>query len=327
MTKQLNELKFVVIGGGTGSYTVLKGLKHYFKDISAIVTMFDSGGSSGILRDEFGYLPPGDIRRALLALSAEDSNHIFRELLSYRFEKGSGLSGHSFGNLLITALTDISGNEVEAIKHVSKILNITGKVLPVSRQNSNLVAELEDNTIITGETNIDIPKHDKGFVKIKRLSLQPDAFAYDESIKAIEQADFVIIGPGDLYTSLIPNLITKGISEALNNTKATKIYICNVMSKHSETHKYQASEYLNEISKYSKTQIDYMLVNDKKINNQDVLKRYADELTYPVLIDDENLKNTNTKIIRSDLINESHLIRHDSEKIAKTILKLIIDIL
>jgi len=327
MSKKLNQLKFVVIGGGTGSYTVLKGLKNYFKNITAIVTMFDSGGSSGILRDEFGYLPPGDIRRALLALSNEDSNHIFRELLNYRFEKGNGLTGHNFGNLLLTALTDISGDEVEAVKHISNILNVKGKVLPVSTTNSNLIAELEDNTIISGETNIDIPKHDKGFVKIRKLWLEPEAQAYEESIQAIREADFIIIGPGDLYTSIIPNLITKGISEALNNTNAKKIYICNVMSKFSETHKYYASEYLREVIRYSNTDIDYMLVNNKKINNDSLLKKYADEQALPVVIDEENLKHIDTKIIESDLINETHLIRHDSEKIAKTILKLIIDVI
>lgn len=324
--KSINSLNIVVLGGGTGTYTLLKGLKNYFKHITAIVTSFDSGGSSGILRDEFGYLPPGDVRRAILALSPEDSNETFRELLSYRFNKGHGLVGHNFGNLFLTALTDITGNEVNAIKELGKLLNIKGNVFPISTTNSHLHAELEDGCKIQGETNIDIPKHCHGFVKIKNIYLNPIAPTYSESIDALKKADIIIIGPGDLYTSLIPNLLTEGITSTLNESNATKIYICNVMSKYSETHNYKASDYLKEILKYSKTKIDYMIVNSRKIDNKELLEKYEKEQAYPVEVDDEELNKLNVKIIKDDVISESQLIRHEQNKLSKAVLKLVIDI-
>lgn len=320
ITTEKKNLKIVVIGGGTGSYTLLKGLKRYFTDITSIVTMFDSGGSSGILRDEFGYLPPGDVRRAILALCDENAHPLFRQLIDYRFTKGASLNGHNFGNLLLTALTEITGSEVNAIRSLSDILKIQGKVLPVSTTNSNLVAELADGVIISGETNIDLKKDS---IRIKNIFLSPEALAHDESIKALEEADVVIIGPGDLYTSIIPNLVTKGISLALKNSKAKKIYICNVMSKLSETHGYKASEYLSEIERYANCSMNFMIVNSKEITDKDLLKKYADELKFPVAVDKENLEKKETKTIYADVINESHLIRHDSEKLANVVVEIV----
>lgn len=323
--KDINSLKIVVIGGGTGTYTLLQGLKNYFKNITAIVTSFDSGGSSGVLRDEFGYLPPGDVRRAILALIPQETNEIFRKLLDYRFKKGNGLSGHNFGNLFLTALSDITGSEVNAIKELSKLLKLKGQVLPVSTTNSNLYAKLINGDIIKGETNIDIPKNYNEFIKIKEVYLEPQAHAYDQSIIAINNADIVIIGPGDLYTSLIPNLITQGISDSLKKTNAKKIYICNVMSKFSETHGYKSSDYLKEILKY--TDINYMIVNNKEINNLELLNKYASENAYPVIYDSIESKLLNVEIIEDDVISESLLIRHDQNKLSKTVLKLVIDLI
>jgi len=195
--------KIVVIGGGTGTFTVLRGLKEYPYDISAVVSMFDSGGSAGILRDEHGILPPGDIRKCLVALSHGEQEKTLRELFNYRFKSGDSLKGHTFGNILLTALTELHKSEDKAIKIAGKLLNIQGKVLPVSLEQSHLCVELEDGSIIEGEVNIDIPKHD-GNLRIKKAFLKPEVRGTSEAIDAILDADMVVIGPGDLYTSIIP---------------------------------------------------------------------------------------------------------------------------
>ena len=220
--------KIVTIGGGAGSFTVLKGLKKYPIAITAIVTTFDSGGSSGLLRDEFGILPPGDVRRCLVALSEEEK--ILRRLFMFRFEKKSSLQGHSFGNLFLTALSSIFKDDNLAIEKAGELLNINGKVLPVSLSKSHLCATLEDGTIIEGETNIDIPKHDSES-KIKKIFLEPKAKLNSKARKAIMEADIIVVGPGDLYTSIIPNFLVGGMLEAMKKTKAKKIYIANLMTK------------------------------------------------------------------------------------------------
>ena len=205
--------KVVVIGGGTGVFTVLSGLKKYDYALSAIVTMADDGGSTGVLREEFGMLPPGDVRRALVALSASD-NKVMSELFNFRFEKESSLKGHSLGNLLLTALEKITGSFSDALKEAVNILNVKGEVIPVTLERTKLHAELENGAIIEGESNIDIPKHDP-HLKIINEYLNPKAKANPDAVRAIKEADFVIIGPGDLFTSLIPNLLVDGIPEAI----------------------------------------------------------------------------------------------------------------
>src|SRR3989338_247097 len=240
--------KIVVIGGGTGVFTALTGLKKYFNNLTAIVTMADDGGSTGILREEFGVLPPGDIRRALVALSYSN-NKILSELFNYRFQEGSGLSGHSFGNLMITALERITGSFNRAIEEASKILSVQGRVLPVTLGKTKLFAELEDDRVIEGESNIDIPKHG-GSIKIRKVWLQPQPSINPEAKKIILSADGIIIGPGDLYTSLVPNLLLKGMRQTLQQARGKKIYFVNLMTKFGETECFKASDFLKIVEKY-----------------------------------------------------------------------------
>ncbi len=309
--------KIVVIGGGTGAFTVLRGLKHYTNRLAAIVSMFDSGGSTGRLRDEFGFLPPGDVRRCILALAPEtEKTKILRELLSYRFSKGEGLNKHNFGNLWLTALRDVIGNELGAIDYLSNLFNISGRVLPVTLDNSHLCAEFTDGTIVKGETNIDIPKHD-GSLRISRLFLEPPAHALAASLDAVEDADLVVIGPGDLYTSLMPNFLVTGMKEALAATSAKKVFVCNVMTKWGETHGFTASDFLREVQKYAGA-VNAMVVNTKNASHT-LLERYNQENAFPVLVDRENIK---TELIEADLLNEQEIVRHDSYKLAKVLIGL-----
>lgn len=319
--KTKSDKKIVVIGGGTGVYTVLTGLKPYFSNLTAIVTMADDGGSTGILREEFGILPPGDIRRALIALSDSDDK-MLAQLFSYRFDQGFGLTGHSFGNLLITALERITKDFEKAINEAGKILAIKGRVIPVTLGTSKLVAELEDGEIIKGETNIDIPKHD-GHLKIKRAWLEPPAKINPNAEKAILEADAIIIGPGDLYTSIIPNILVGGMKEALKKTKAKIIYLSNVMTKFGETNDFKASDFIKTVSSYlGQGVLDYAVVNSKKPPFKN-LAFYIKEKSDFVEPDDDLGKNKGVSIIKSDLLRSGKLIRHDPEKLGKLIKMLI----
>jgi uncharacterized cofD-like protein len=309
--------KIVVIGGGTGVFTVLTGLKPYFNNLTAIVTMADDGGSTGILREEFGILPPGDIRRALIALSTTDDK-MLAQLFSYRFEQGVGLTGHSFGNLLITVLERITSNFEEAVNEAGKILSIKGRVIPVTLGNARLVAELESGEIIKGETNIDIPKHN-GNLRIKRVWLKPTVKINPNAKKAIMEADAVIIGPGDLYTSIIPNLLVSGMKESLKKTRAKKIYLSNVMTKFGETNHFKASDFIKTVSDYlGENILDYAVINSKKPSFRN-LSLYVKEKADFVEPDSESVKNKKLKIVKSDLLRSGKLIRHDSKKLGNLI--------
>ncbi|HLD00008.1 MAG TPA: gluconeogenesis factor YvcK family protein, partial [Patescibacteria group bacterium] len=237
--------RIVVIGGGTGTYTVLSGLKEYPVHLSAVVAMSDNGGSTGVLRDELGVLPPGDIRRSLIALS--ESPQIIRDLFNYRFESG-GLEGHSFGNLFLTALEKVTGNFEEAVKEAGKILSIRGDVIPATLHNTHLYAKLEDGTVIEGETNIDIPKHD-GRLRIKDVALKPKARVTKSARTAIQEADLIVLSPGDLFTSLIPNLLILGIPEAIRASKAKVVYCCNLTTKHGETNGFTVDDFVSTIER------------------------------------------------------------------------------
>jgi len=312
--------KIVVIGGGTGVFTVLSGLKPYFSDLSAIVTMADDGGSTGILREEFGILPPGDIRRALIALS-DSNDKMLAQLFSYRFEQGLGLTGHSFGNLLITVLERITKNFEDAVNEAGKILSIKGKVIPVTLANARLVAELENGEVIRGETNIDIPKHD-GHLKIKKVWLKPPVKINPNAKKAIMEADAVIIGPGDVYTSIIPNLLVGGMKEALKKTKAKVIYVSNVMTKFGETNDFAASDFVKTISVYlGRGILDYAVINNKRppIKNLSLYVKENSDFVEP----DGTLEKLRISIVKADLLRSGKLIRHDPQKLAK-VLKMII---
>lgn len=310
----------VVIGGGTGVFTVLTGLKEYPHDLSAIVSMADDGGSTGVLREEFGVLPPGDIRRALIALSTTD-NKILSELFNFRFDEGSSLKGHSLGNLLLASLEKITGSFDKAVAQAVKILNVKGKVIPVTLKNTKLFAELEDGSIISGETNIDIPKHN-GNLKIKRIYLDPKVEANSHAIRAIKNADMIIIGPGDLYTSIIPNLLVADVADAIQNSKAKVCYIVNIMTKFGETNDYEASSFVKVVEGYiGQGRINYCVINTQRpVGN--VLKRYLLERDEIVRFDKKNF-NPEMNVITGRFLRRGQFLRHDPKKLAAALSEII----
>jgi len=315
------EPRIVVIGGGTGSYTVLQGLKHHTEHLTAVVSVADDGGSSGRLRDEFGHLPPGDLRKCLLALSPSDEvGETLRSLFDYRFDRGEGLDGHSFGNLLLTALTEITGTSEAAIKKASTLLNIKGQVLPVTLQDTRLVAELRDGTIVRGEAQIDV-RTVKTEMPIHRIYLDPEATVYAETQEALRQADVIIIGPGDLYTSVLPNLLVRGVPQAIRASAAAKVYVCNLMTKHGETDGFSASDFVAEVLRYlgKGAALDYVLLDDADYEPE-LMERYAQEQSFPVRADLERCRQLVSDVIVAPLSCCGSLIRHDSDLLAKQIM-------
>lgn len=312
----LSDKKIVVIGGGTGVFTVLTGLKNYYKNLTAVVTMADDGGSTGILREEFGILPPGDIRRALIALSNSDNN-ILSQLFAYRFSEGRGLNGHTFGNLMITALERITGDFNKAIVEAGKILSVEGTVLPVTLTRTTLEAELENGAIIRGEANIDAPSHD-GNLRIKRVWLTPEPELNPEVKKIIAEADAIIIGPGDLYTSIAPNLLVKGMREALGKTAAKIIYVVNLMTKFGETTNFKTSDFLRVIESHIGVGVlAYIIINNKQPSPAR-FKPYAHEKSSMVEIDIETATKNPIPIV-ADLLRPRGFLRHDPAKLANII--------
>lgn len=308
--------RIVVIGGGTGLHTLLRGLKQYTSNITAVVTVFDSGGSSGQLRDELGVLPPGDIRNCLVALSTKEP--LMTKLFQYRFKNGS-LKGHSFGNLFITAMSEVSGDFSKAIEKSSEILAIRGKVLPSSMDDVTLCAELKNKKLVYGEDNISKSMH-----RIENVFIQPShVLPLPETIQAIQEAEVIILGPGSLYTSVICNLLVEHIPDVIGQSKAFKIYICNVMTQPGETDHYSASMHLQEVIKYlHQNCIDYIVVNSKSLSKE-VAERYQQEGAYSVKDDLPPKFNQRTRIIRHDLLSEYNFARHDSIKIAQLIMEII----
>lgn len=324
----------MVIGGGTGTYTVLSGLREYPVDLTAIISMADSGGSNRVLRDEFGILPTSDIRQALVALSDDTGDReIFRSLFAYRFHQGIGINGMTFGNLFMAALTDIFGSQVKAIEETKKILHIKGEILPVTLDDVQLVARYENGHQVVGEHYIDEPKHD-GRLKIVELETIPKAKAYPPAIRAIKAADLVVIGPGDLYTSIVCNLIISGVGEALRQARGKVVYAMNLMARYGQTYKFSAKDHLEVLEKYlGKKVIDYVLVNNNFKFPKGVLRRYREEQSFPVKDDLGITKNQ--KVIRSDFLSKSiyqkaasdrlqrSLLRHNPKKLAKSLVKLL----
>ncbi|MDB9535355.1 YvcK family protein [Dolichospermum planctonicum CS-1226] len=310
--------KIVVIGGGTGLSTLLRGLKTYSANITAVVTVADDGGSSGRLREEFGVLPPGDIRNCLAALA--DEERLLTELFQYRFRAGDGLTGHSFGNLFLTAMTDIAGDLEQAIAASSKVLAVKGQVLPATLSDVRLWAELTDGRRIEGESNI--PKAEGKIVKIGCIPENPPALP--AAIKAIEEADYIIIGPGSLYTSLIPNLLVREIADAIAATDIPRIYICNIMTQPGETDGYSVSDHIQAIDKAcdNKRLFDAVLVH-KKIPSAQALIRYAQQNAHPVFLDREAVIRLGRRIIPANILfeDENGAVRHDPQKLAKVLLK------
>ncbi len=321
-----NKINIVCIGGGTGTFVVLKGLKSYQYHLSAIVTMSDSGGSNKRIRDEFGLLPTSDIRQCFIALSDEQGGAgLLRKLFMYRFERGEGISGMTFGNLFMAGLSDILGSQEEAIRKTGKVLRISGTVIPVTFTKTNLFAEYENGHIATEEHMIDEPEHD-GTLKITKLFLKPTAEPNLQAIEALKKADLIVLGPGDLYTSLMPNIIVPGIADAIRQSKAKKVYVMNLMTKYGQTYNYSALDHIKTLEEYIGKSLNYVLLN-KSIYPVRVLKKYEAMKEYPVLDDlPEKAYYTVVRkpIVSRQLVEKStsdslvrSLIRHDSDKLAK----------
>lgn len=315
--------KIVVIGGGTGLSTMLRGLKYYTSNVTAIVTVADDGGGSGMLREELGILPPGDIRNCLVALA--DTEPLMEELMQYRFTDGT-LKGQNFGNLFIAAMSGISDNFEEAIKKMSHVLAVTGEVLPVTLADVKLFAELENGVIIEGESKIP----DRGPYKdvpIKRVFIKPEgAEPLKEAITAIDEADAIVLGPGSLYTSIIPNLLVNDIVKHIENSNAIRIYASNIMTQPGETTNYSVCDHIEAIQKCaSKRIIDYAIVNNGKIPEW-LYGKYIEDGASEVKVDRDRINRLGIKLIEDNLVYiYKNLVRHNSRKLAYLIMELILE--
>jgi len=322
-----NGPKITVIGGGTGLSTLLRGLKLFSTNLTAIVTVADNGGSSGMLREDLGMLPPGDIRNCILALA--DAEPLMNDLLNYRFSDGR-LKGQNFGNLLIAAMDAISGNFYDAVRNVSRVLAVKGRVLPVSLQDIQIVARLKDDTYIRGETEIG-HRHATLDNEIVEISMEPtDAAALPDAVTALLTADVIVIGPGSLYTSIIPNLLFAEICQAITQSHAVRIYVSNIMTQPAETLGYNAARHLRAILKHVDREhargfVDYCIVNNAWIDRQ-LIDRYQLESAVPVLADQASFEQLGTLMIESPLacVNNG-MIRHDHIVLAREILRLALE--
>ncbi|MDA1258917.1 MAG: YvcK family protein [Chloroflexi bacterium] len=314
----------VVIGGGTGNFSVLSGLKDHELDLTAVVAMSDSGGSSGRLRDELGQLPPGDIRQCLVALAGDaEQGVMLRRLFTHRFSMGEGLEGHSVGNLLLAALTEITGAHDRAIEAASRLLNIRGRVMPVTLTNSHLHAVLTDGRELEEEALIDSRGAEDG-VEIDHVFLSPPAYAFPPVLDAIAAADLIVLAPGDLYTSLVPNLLADGVCEAIRSTKARLVYITNLMTKPGETDGFTAECFVSEVNRYigDEARIDVVVVNSAKFSDR-VRHRYLQLGARPVEYDINRMKALVPWVIEADLVAEGIFVRHDPDKLANAVISLI----
>lgn len=308
--------RVVVVGGGTGLPVLLRGLKEYTSNLTAVVTTADDGGSSGRLRGDLGMLPPGDIRNCLVALA--DTEPLMENLLQYRFRTGK-LDGHNMGNLLLAALNDTTGGFDRAVRSLSKVLAIRGQVLPATLSDVQLCAELVDGTVIRGESRI--PASGK---PIKRVYLEPSrCFPQDESLQAIAEADAVILGPGSLYTSIMPNLLVQGLTEAIKHTPAPKIYICNIMTQPGETDGYTVADHLKAIFEHSGLLPDCVVVNRDELPFW-VQARYRKEGAVPVAVDEQELLDMGVRLIAGNLLQDGNVVRHHPQRLAHLLIHQII---
>lgn len=304
--------KIVIIGGGTGLSVLLRGLKQYPVDITAIVTVADDGGSSGRLRDELKIPPPGDIRNVLAALS--DVEPLVEELFQHRFNKGNSLTGHSLGNLILAAMTNITGDFTHAIREMSKVLNVRGRVLPAANRSVSLHAEMDDGSVVTGESKI--PYSGK---RIKRVFLTPQKIEpLPETLEAIREAELIILGPGSLYTSILPNLLVPKIGKEVCKSKAKKVYICNVMTQAGETLNYTAADHIKALYDHMDCAfINTVLVNKEMIPDS-IKERYEEELAEPVTCDPEELEALGLEVVHEQIVSyDNNVIRHDTNKVAR----------
>jgi len=322
-------LRVVAIGGGTGLSTLLRGLcthvvtpgsaspgENQIGDLAAVVTVTDDGGSSGRLRKDFNMLPPGDLRNCMVALSEEGD--LLARLFAHRFRAGEGLKGHNFGNLFVTALTEITGDFGLAIQLASKILATRGKIYPVTTANATLVARMEDGSLVRGETNITASK-----LRIAELMLDPpDAPALPETLDAIARADLITVGPGSLYTSLITNLLVQGIPTALEQARGIRVYVCNLMSQANESLGLSAADHIQRIYDHTGAPIfDYALVNTTPFST-DTLARYAAENAAPIIADIERIESMGIRCIAADFASEGNVVRHAAHRVTDALLAL-----
>jgi uncharacterized cofD-like protein len=308
--------RIVSIGGGTGLSSLLRGLKKCAADLSAIVTVTDDGGSSGRLREELGVLPPGDIRNCMIALSEDE--HLMSRLFRFRFNSDGSLHNHSFGNLFLTAMAGVTGDFAEAVLLTSEVLAIKGVIYPLTNSNVSLNAELEDGSTVTGETRITGSNQ-----RIRRVYLNPaDARALPNALKAIEAADVITIGPGSLYTSLIPNLLVREVVAAIHDAQATKIYIQNIMTQPGETVGYSAAEHVKALSDHCDGLVfPNILVNSREPSSS-ILKKYDAENAGLVDIDKDRLRALQLNIVERDLLAEDGVVRHDPDRLARAVFEM-----
>jgi uncharacterized cofD-like protein len=309
--------RIVVIGGGTGLSVMLRGLKEKPMDITAIVTVADDGGSSGILRSELEMLPPGDIRNVLTALA--DVEPMLSKMLEYRFQKGQGLAGHSLGNLILAAMQDITGDFVTGVRELSRVFAVRGRVLPAANLAIELKAEMMDGTIVEGESKI--PKAGKA---IKRVFIEPsDVSPLPEAIEALRRADAILVGPGSLYTSILPNLLVPEITRTIVESKALKMFICNVMTQPGETDGYSVSDHLRAVRDHvGQDLFDYVIVNNGEIPPQ-VQNRYAEKGAKVVHLDLDEVTKKGYKVIADQLVLFRTYLRHDADKLSQHIYQLV----
>lgn len=306
-----------IIGGGTGTAAVLTGLKKYPLNLKAVISVADSGGSTGRLRDEFGFLPVGDLRQAIAALASDENNGYINKLLLYRFNKGSGLEGHNLGNLILTALQDMTGSTAHALEIASAIFRLDGQVCPVTLSDIQLVIEYADGTVEIGESVLDA-KH--GGQKIVSVKTSPRANISPQAKAAIAQATCIVIGPGDIYGSLVPNLVITGMRQALVETKAPIIYVVNLMTHYTQTHNLTATDHLRAIESHLPRPVDYILINNQSVPDL-IMQHYQHQHEYPVIDDLDD----DPRVIRLPLLKTvaNDYLRHHPHKIAQAIMGII----
>lgn len=309
--------RVVCIGGGTGLSVILRGLKKLPIDITAIVTVADDGGSSGRLRNDLRMPPPGDIRNVLIALA--DTEPLLESVLQYRFENGQGLVGHTLGNLMIAAMKEITGDFTQAVKEMSRVLAVNGRVLPSSEQDVKLVAEMADGTIVQGESRI--PQIGK---PIRRVFLDPpEPHPLREAVDAIREADGIIVGPGSLYTSILPNLLVKDISKLIRASKAYKLYVCNVMTQPGETDGFSASDHIRAIYEHVGERLFDLAIINNEVPPLSIQQQYAKQGQKMVMPDIEGIHRLGCDVLADNLLLYQTVVRHDAERISRHILRLI----
>ncbi|MCT4688588.1 gluconeogenesis factor YvcK family protein [Vallitalea sp.] len=323
MIQDMDDIKIVTMGGGTGLSTMLRGLKKYTENLTAVVTVSDNGGSSGILRRELDMLPPGDIRNCILALA--ETEPIMEKVFQYRFTEGS-LSGQNFGNLFLAALNGIFGSFEQAIEKTSEVLAVKGKVLPVTIENVELCALFDDSVLVEGESEI-VQRCKNDRKNIKDVWLHPkNPKPYDKVIEDINEADILVLGPGSLYTSIIPNLLVRDIAQVIKESKPTVIYVSNIMTQPGETDDYNLIDHINVIEKYlGKGIIDYIIVNNQEIPSE-ILELYIEDGAIPVTYNKNLLKDKGIRVLEAPLLkilSGTTLIRHNSDKLAEVIISIL----